>query len=235
MADPHSVLAEVSLATKRLVASCQNLTDADVKAPSLLPGWSRGHVLAHISRHADSMVNLLTWARTGVVTPMYPHRQARAEGIEAGAPRPLAEQIADLEASTRRFEEAAASLPETAWDAEVRGGGGQMAAREVPFIRLREVEVHHVDLDAGYTPGQWPTRFSDRLLAEVADDFGRRAGLSPVRLRSQNLDTVIGIGDPDLTVSGDSQMLLAWLLGRSDGTGLVVTPPSPLPLVPAWK
>ena len=34
------------------------------RAPSALPGWTRAHVLTHLARNADAMVNLLTWART---------------------------------------------------------------------------------------------------------------------------------------------------------------------------
>jgi maleylpyruvate isomerase len=29
--------------------------EADVRAPSLLPGWTRGHVLSHIARNADGI------------------------------------------------------------------------------------------------------------------------------------------------------------------------------------
>ena len=53
------------------------LTDSQARAPSLLPGWTRGHVVTHLARNADALRNLLTWARTGIPTPMYPSRQAR--------------------------------------------------------------------------------------------------------------------------------------------------------------
>ena len=67
-ADPLVLLDDVERATSRLLATAGSL-DADPSAPSLLPGWTRGHVLTHVARNADSLVNLLTWARTGVVTP----------------------------------------------------------------------------------------------------------------------------------------------------------------------
>ena len=44
-------------------------------APSLLPGWTRAHVLSHVARNADAMINLLRWAKTGVETPAYPSRR----------------------------------------------------------------------------------------------------------------------------------------------------------------
>jgi hypothetical protein len=40
-------------------------------------------------------------------------------------------------------------------------------AAMLPWARLREVEVHHVDLDAGYTPEDWSDAFALRLLREI--------------------------------------------------------------------
>ena len=95
--------SELTAANDRLIATVARLSDADVAAPSRLPGWTRGHVLAHLARNADSQVNLLTWARTGVETPQYPDLETRDAEIEAGAPRPAKEQLADLEDSTARL------------------------------------------------------------------------------------------------------------------------------------
>ena len=83
--DPAPDSAEIEAATSRLLATAKTLSDAEVLAPSGLPGWSRGHVLTHIARNADSLVNLLTWAATGVEHPQYPSMQARDTAIEAGA------------------------------------------------------------------------------------------------------------------------------------------------------
>ena len=86
------------------------LDDAAMLGPSRLPGWTRGHVLTHLARNADALVNLLTWARTGTPTPMYPSVESRNAGIEAGAARPAAEQRADLEATARRLMETARAM-----------------------------------------------------------------------------------------------------------------------------
>ncbi len=86
--DPAPDSAEIEAATSRLLATAKTLSDADVRAPSGLPGWSRGHVLSHIARNADSLVNRLTTAATGVDIPQYPSPEARDAGIEAGAAPP---------------------------------------------------------------------------------------------------------------------------------------------------
>ena len=39
--------------------------DLDVTAPSLLPGWTVGHVLTHLARNADSMTLALAGAERG--------------------------------------------------------------------------------------------------------------------------------------------------------------------------
>jgi maleylpyruvate isomerase len=76
-------LDEMAASTDRLLATVDGLDDAALRAPSLLPGWTRAHVLTHIARNADGLVNLVTWARTGEETPMYASTQARDTAIAA--------------------------------------------------------------------------------------------------------------------------------------------------------
>lgn len=64
------------------------LTDAELDAPSLLPGWSRRHVVAHVGYNARALGRLVEWARTGVETPMYPSPQHRDAEIQTGATLP---------------------------------------------------------------------------------------------------------------------------------------------------
>ncbi len=78
--DPGRLLARIQAATGRLAVTAGTLTDAQTREPSLLPGWSRGHVLTHIARNADGLGNLLVWARTGVETPQYPSRRRGRTG-----------------------------------------------------------------------------------------------------------------------------------------------------------
>src|SRR5579859_308739 len=94
----HS-LDRLAAATDRVLATAAALTDAQAREPSLLPGWTRGHVLTHIARNADGLRNLLIWARTGTEVPMYASAQARNDDIEAGAGRPAAGLAADVRES----------------------------------------------------------------------------------------------------------------------------------------
>ncbi len=167
-------LTRLGGSTDRLLATADVLTDTGTAAESRLPGWTRGHVLTHLARNADAFRNLLTWARTGAETPMYPSEEVRGREIEAGAGRSAAQLAADLRASAAAFAGAAAELPAMAWDAPVSRRGVTFPARDILSGRRSEVEIHHVDLGAGYEPGDWPADFVGVTLARVATDFAGR-------------------------------------------------------------
>jgi maleylpyruvate isomerase len=230
-------VAEVDRATGRLLDTVSTLAGDDARLPSLLPGWSRGHVLTHVARNADALVNLLTWARTGTPLPAYPSIAARDADIEAGADRPLDELLADLRASAARFDAAVAEMPAQAWSEIVQlRSGAQVPAAAVPWHRLREVEMHHVDLAAAYRPEDWPEAFTQRLLHDAAASLASRRDAPQIVLRPTDLGRDMPVGGPDgsPTVSGPAYALVAWLTGRRDGTDLTISPEQPLPTPPPW-
>lgn len=235
-ADPLVLLTEVDRATQRVLQTAGSLDDAGMAAPSLLPGWTRAHVLTHLARQADSLVNLLTAARTGEDIPQYASAAARNADIEAGAGRPSAEVVADLRATAARLADAASAMPPEAWAAVVRTIRGPRVAATLPWGRLREVEVHHVDLVAGYGPANWSEAFSHRLLHEVASDFSGRADAPAMVLHPVETGHDLTVGGPDdaPTVSGPAHELAAWLTGRTRGESLRVSPDGPLPIPPVW-
>jgi maleylpyruvate isomerase len=152
---------QVDDATAQLLETLGRLTDADVRQPSLLPGWTRGHVLTHLARGGDALRDVLEGG------PGYPSREARDAAIEAGAGRPIAEHIADVRAAAAAFREATLRQPDEAWAREVSVlGRPQFPAGQVLLRRLVELELHHVDLDAGYRPSDWPTAFNELELPE---------------------------------------------------------------------
>ncbi|WP_248965564.1 maleylpyruvate isomerase N-terminal domain-containing protein [Sphaerisporangium perillae] len=204
--------AELTAATNRLLATTTAMSGSDVTAPSLLPGWTRGHVLTHIARNADSHVNLVTWAKTGMYTPQYPTLGAREAEIEQGAGRPLEEQHADLAAGAARLDEAVGAMPAEAWTATVQG----MRPPEHPawyllVRRIREVEIHHVDLDAGYTWADWPEAFVRRELHDAMATWPHAD--SAVGAVHADDRTWTGLGDGP-AVEGAAPAVLAWVTGR---------------------
>ncbi|TYB49733.1 maleylpyruvate isomerase family mycothiol-dependent enzyme [Actinomadura chibensis] len=214
-------LATITAATRALLVTAARLDDAACRAPSLLPGWTRGHVLTHVARNADGGTRLLTWARTGVESYEYPSAEARAAEIEEGAGRPAAALVADVRESARRFADAYTLMPDEAWERVVQWTSGvRHPAARASDARLTEVLVHHVDLDAGFTPRDWPADFTARMLGSVVASFARRDDAPDLRLHATDTGRDLGSGGGEHVVAGTEASLLAWLMGRSSGADL---------------
>lgn len=236
--DPVGGLDAVWDATARLLTTAHRLDEAALAQPSGCPGWSRAHVLGHLARNADGLTRLCEWARTGVPTPMYDSAQSRASDIETAARQPCASLLENLATSSERFASAFGGLSADVWQRRVRmgpaGGGAEIPASRIGWQRLKEVEIHHLDLSFGYSPSDWPEGFVDRALAQTLRMFRRREDVPSVRVAVTGSEPhQLGpAGGP--TVSGPPAALLAWLTGRSRGEDLTVDRPEPPPPLPAW-
>ncbi|WP_327267533.1 maleylpyruvate isomerase family mycothiol-dependent enzyme [Streptomyces sp. NBC_01218] len=234
---PADLLPGLRTSVTSLLASAAALGDEDVRAPSLLPGWSRAHVLTHVARSADSRSRLLAAARTGADVPQYTDEAHREREIEEGAGRSAAALAEDLATALRRFLRAAAEHPEDGWDVPVRWlGGGMRPVRGAVASMLREVEVHHTDLRTGHRPADWPPAFVDRELPSTVEELAGRVDAPSMVLLVGGGGATYVIGDgrgPRVTGSGAE--LLGWLTGRTGGEGAAVDPPGPLPALPTWR
>jgi maleylpyruvate isomerase len=158
---------QIDHATQRLLGTARVIADQDLREPSLLPGWTRAHVLAHLARGADAMRYLLAGARSGQDRPAYASEQARAADIEYGAGLVAKELVDDLASSAMAFRTIARSLPADAWRFPVRIlDSARFPAAQLLTRRLVEVELHHCDLGTGYGPADWPAAFATMELAE---------------------------------------------------------------------
>ncbi|MDQ1044549.1 maleylpyruvate isomerase family mycothiol-dependent enzyme [Streptomyces sp. V4I2] len=226
MIDHAHDLASVRDATERLLIAVAKLDDAAVTEPSRLPGWTSGHVLAHLARNADALVNVLEGR------PMYVSADARDTDIERDAPRPLAVHLADLRDSAARFQEAGAAPADWSRTVELRGGVTDSASR-VPFRRWIEVELHHVDLGIGYELEDLPEEFAQREIGFLADRFRGHPDVPAVLIEQDDRRRIPTgrEGAVEVTVAGRRADLLGWLAGRRDGSGLTVDG-GPLPALP---
>lgn len=221
--EPHTLLGTIGAATDELLTTAAALDDADVRQPSLLPGWSRGHVLTHVARNADGGTRMLTWARTGIENPEYASMAARAEQIEAGHCRSARDLLLDVRDSAARFAAAYELMPDQAWTRILRWTSGkERPASRAADSRLTEVLVHHVDLRAGFGPADWPGDFVDTTLAAVTSAYAARDQISSLRLTAVDTGAEYRVGAQHAAnvVRGPRAALLAWLLGRSDGADL---------------
>ncbi|WP_037668602.1 maleylpyruvate isomerase family mycothiol-dependent enzyme [Streptomyces griseus] len=226
MIDHAHDLASVRDATERLLTAVAKLDNASVAEPSRLPDWSRGHVLAHLARNADALVNVLAGR------PMYASAEARTDDIERDAPRPLEIQLTDLRESAGRFQEAGAEPADWSRTVTLRNGVTDSASR-VPFRRWVEVELHHVDLRLGYELEDLPTEFTEREIDFLAKRFSGHPDVPPTHLTdgTRAWHTGRNAGEPAVTVTGTRAELLGWLSGRRAGAALTVDG-GPLPALP---
>jgi maleylpyruvate isomerase len=235
-------IGEVDAGAERAAERIAGLSEHELRGPSALPGWTRGHVATHLARNADSLWNLLEWARTGTKIPQYPSMESRVADIEAGAGRSADELAEDVRATAARFAEQVRTLPEDAWDAPVAAmQGWTHPAWYTVLRRWHEVEAHHADLAAGYGPADWPepyvrwalTRTLADLAALPAEQHGALAGHRITATDSgESADLGRTAGGPE--ASGSGRALLGWLSGRSDGAGVTLRPGGPVPVPPPW-
>jgi maleylpyruvate isomerase len=158
---------EIDQATQRLLDAARVVAEPDLRSPSLLPGWSRAHVIAHLAGGADAMRDLLRGVRSGRDQSAYASAAARDAAIESGAARTTAELMTWLADSAMAFRTVTRRLPDDRWQVPVQMlDSAPFPAGELLVKRLVEVELHHCDLGIGYGPAQWPAAFGAMELAE---------------------------------------------------------------------
>jgi maleylpyruvate isomerase len=207
---PEVHIAHVADAHARFSDAIQSLGDADVRRPSLLPGWSVGHVLTHVARNADSHIRRTDAAARGEMTDQYEGGYAGREAdIEAGAVRSAADIIEDVRRSADAVDEAWRSVEPRAWEGRSRDvNGRERPLFELPSRRWQEVEVHLVDLDVGVSHRDWPEDFVLEWLPRTRE---RVWGKLPPEAAGARFD--------------DPRDELAWLYGRVTRDDLPQPPP----------
>ncbi|MCB9373932.1 MAG: maleylpyruvate isomerase family mycothiol-dependent enzyme [Microthrixaceae bacterium] len=235
-------LHEVRYVHDELLALVDRLPERDFAGPSLLAGWTRAHVAAHLVHNAEGLTRLATWARTGVETPMYASAESRAADIDHTARHRPADIREKLAAACTHLVLALDDLPVAARSVEVQSLlPPAFPAALLPWQRVRECWVHLVDLDAGEGFGAVPAPVQAALLDEAAERSIPR-GVEPAVAVVDEGGTWWQLGDGlvTTTLTGPRPALLAWLTGRDGGAagGLVATDPAdaavPVPGPPPW-
>jgi maleylpyruvate isomerase len=203
-------------------------SDAMARQPSLLPGWTVGHLLTHIARNADSYTQLIDAAHAGEIVVQYPGGPAQREtGIAEGADRSASELIDDLQASDDALAAALARVDPDRWRQEMcRWNDQPWLLADVPFLRWREVAIHGVDVGLeSLTTDDWPLAYLEyELLRSLSGLSARLPGRRGVLIAPRDLtwstiafsmtDDVPG---PFTVVDAPARDVLAWLVGRHPG------------------
>lgn len=204
-----------------LVDRLRRLTPDEVRRPSLLPGWTVGHVLTHLARNADSHTGLFVAAQAGGIADQYPGGMAqRTADIAAGVDRDPDELLADLRASIERLEATwdATSVATWAHGTGRTGTAGEQPLGDLVFRRWRETEVHHADLGLAFGWAEWSDAYVDHELDRTI--YGLAARLPEAVALRLEAEGVIGawvvepVAATRVTVRAPKHELLAWLLSR---------------------
>jgi maleylpyruvate isomerase len=201
-------MAGAAKAHAEVVATMQTLDDAQVSQPSLLPGWTVGHVATHIARNAEGHIRMLQGAMRDEVVPMYPGgTQQRTADIEAGSTRAAADLTADVVVTAAELEATWDALPAEAWSRHGVTIAGEISMVDLLFIRWREVCVHHADLGLGFTWEDWDDEYVRLDLARLTMQWASRKPMGLTDL-------------PPAALAAPPHRRLAWLLGRTEIDGL---------------
>ena len=228
-------LSGVRLGTASFRRALAAVSDDSLTGPSLLPGWTRKHIAAHVGYNARAISRLVVWAATGEETPMYASPQARQHEIDLGATlgpqalRSLCEHSAiELDVRWR-------DLPAERWHETVTTAQGRsVPVSETLWMRTREVWLHAVDLNSGTRLTDVPDAVQRRLLDDVVGLWSRRDPVDGWRLRELGGCTQqwhAGV-DSQREVMGSLSNLLGWATGRCH-RDLSFTGSTPAP-APRW-
>jgi maleylpyruvate isomerase len=233
------LLGETVLATTRYLGALTGLDERSWREPSLLPGWTRAHVVAHLARNAEAFSRVLQQTAAGEPAWMYESQEARerdiAETVERLGPEEL---LHDARASSQHLEaawRASSADPATPYT-RLPGEDGSFPLSSVGPRRLAEVEIHHADLGLDYEPADWPLEFSTSLIAQRQGELAVGGGVALVLAATDvegrwPVGSSVGDGAEVVGRAGD---LAWWLVGRGDGS-LLTCSPGPLPVLGRWR
>lgn len=231
-------------------------------APSALPDWTRGHVLAHVDGVTHALARQAEHAARGErIEPYDGGFAGRVAAIEAASTRTPAEHVAALEAARDRAAAAWPAPGSPVWDAPTAYRDGPVTGCVLAW--WREMRIHAVDAAVGIGLDTWNPRLLNHLKQFLAERLPKGVVLSDDDVPSDD-DAVPGpppaggespprAAPPDATwpegpgapapsssstiISGAPTDVVAWLAGRRpDGPVRAVRDGAevPLPELAPW-
>lgn len=212
----------VELAAEEFMRNISALTEGQIRAASLLPGWSHCHVIAHVALNAEGFVAVAGAPDDRRPALMYPGGTAqRDQDIAMLAQSTTGELLKRSRESNDSFIQAWCPAPSIR-ECATAEGHPVFSSSAVLSRRLRELQVHLLDLNIEgvgtdlWLPNfvdadlelQWPTvaqRTSEPVA--VVDELGTRWETEPAA--TERTRQVVQRRD-----------LLAWVVDRGEIEGM---------------
>lgn len=218
LTEPLTAVREGEQALTTVISAVENASEAALTAPSVLPGWTRGHVLAHIDGIGRALARQLEHAARGSTIEVYDGGQAgRDAAIEAGATRSRGEHVAALTEVRELHRTLWPGEESLVWFAPVTYRDGTVV--DVALAWWREVSIHLVDLDLGVTPDQvWSQALQEHLLDFLSVRLPA-GGLIELDAFEPGVRYVVAAAPgaeqtAPVTVTGPLTSITGWLAGR---------------------
>lgn len=207
-----------------LLATAAGLDDASLAAPSVLPGWNRAFVIAHVEGVARAVTRQLEYAARGETIEFYDDGfDGRNRDIERRAQRPADEQLQSLTDAVTEAVAVFAGVTGSEWDAGIAYRNGTV--RDGGLALWRELVIHASDLDLKRSSLDWDSTFCQYLIgflaARVPD--GMALTLQPLGEQPRTISNGSAPTARTVVVSGLLQDIAAWLAGRKPLGGLNAT------------
>lgn len=243
LTDPMTIADEIRaevealhLSDQRAIRSVDSLSDAAWAEPSLLPGWTRAHVVAHLALNAEGFARALNGVLDDEVVPVYQSNEARDAEIEQLATAETSEIRDRYFGATQHFRSVAGALDKDHWTGTILRlpTGPEWPTRSLVPVRRQEVEVHHADLGVAYTQQSWPSDFSVWLLNRTTTTHAESPDSADFAIRATDVEQTWQVGAATPEITGSAADLAWWLIGRGSGDGLTVEGGA-LPVLGPWQ
>lgn len=236
-AAPHSELLLARRGTAYFLRKLTEMPDEMLDLPSLLPGWTRRMIVAHVGHSARATARSVEDVHKGAVPSMHESDSHRRNRITFAATLPARALRHLVEHSAVHLHVAWRDLHDASWDRMVVSAHGRsVPIRETAWMRARDVWVHSIDLGSGGSFENLPAEMNDRIIDDVFRVWTRRGETMALTLVSDDRppETAVksyGRGGP--VVYGDAANLALWL-ARQIPNSLSVAGGGTLPDIPRW-
>ncbi len=221
---PAVEVPAIHLAHRRLLDFAAALTDDEVRQPSLLPGWTVGHVLAHLALNAEATTRVAIAAVAGEAGHMYPSVEIREYDIDRLATEDAATLVDRLSTSSAAWEAAWSVVTPSVMSTGVASrvpGSDQFPINTVLMSRLREVEVHAADCGhRRYTYETWSNAYVSREFSQLFNDVHGRTADHVHLIDEYGHHHMIGEATQRPAIYATRRAMVAWMLSRRPVDGL---------------